>query len=1192
MDATKILKKSPQKSRSKSRPEFFSAKKIEAVLPKKANQENLKEASSPQTETATPGNPTQKIIRRDPKKEQSGLKPAFKKVKKSAKDQKFHEETPKILSETKAASILPSARQNDLLGKTDKVNTTAEKEPKAFDKSSFEKNLKISIDETIKKASDARKIKEQGGVNPQVSSGIVQTVNSEKDQSGGEFKTSVGEKPAVPSDEKVQVEPSNLDSQKIAEKSKISSSSILTPPERPKSDTDLSQESKSIDLKMAENEVTTEQLENSEEPSFVESANSKKTAQTKAKNFGKEYGATEAQNLAKNKKENLYAANSGVQNMNAHQSSAQINTSKNQKETKQKELLDKTTAEIGLLNIYATTENEVASHFKKIDDHIAKEFTNSLNSNLEKFYKEVSKLIDDNDGIDWLGKKLTGQHVQSETEIFNIAKDNFVKNMAAPVSSLVKVVDENLTQAKNSVTTGRSEIDKFWKGLSGEEKKNAELLKSKIDGQYSDLESSIDEKEKNVVETVTEKFSEALEKLDSLFEKALEENKSWLAKAADAIAGAINTIIELGKTLKRIASKAGKYISRIMAAPGKFFDNLSNGIGQGFTNFKNRIDQHLIKGVLSWLTGSMREMNIVLPENYDFQGIVGLIMQILGISVEKVKKIIENIIGKKQYEFLQKGVEKGMAAGNRILEIFQILSTEGISGLWIFIKLEFGNLKEMLIDTAKSFVIEAITKKATAVLLSLLIPGAGFIRAAELLIRFVTTLFQKAAEIMRIIEGVIDTFGDILENNVAKAAEKVENVLGGFISLAISFLAGVLGLNGIAQKVQKFIQEKIQPKVEKVLNKIGETIKMVLDKLGITKLIDKAMSGAEKGKAWIDDKKQSAIATGKAVGGKILEFLGFKKRFKLGNGELHTLQFDDKNGAPEFYVHSTPTKYSNFINSVNFENDFDQSKPLSKNYGGKNPKETSRKAGNVVDSELGKYESTSPENRKKWGDNIVIHMNNIAEVIEHYSVVSNNESEIPSIVEWGGTNSKGLGKKVVAKQLSSNYVSGQETSEDGEGKGLTPEWDVISRNKGANSTYYYVRGHLLNAKVGGVVNNTNLTPLSRNANKDHLKGVERDAKKLVTGKKSKGDKESEKGAIFYSVEAIYGSHKKRSFGVLTATEQLVKDTEEMTGIIPTQLRYSLKRLKLENKKVVVDSTVEEIKGSVMNELPEKMSLKS
>ena len=1088
MDATKILKKSPQKSRSKSRPEFFSAQKIEAVLPKKANQENLKEASSPQTETATPGNPAQKIIRRDPKKEQSGLKPAFKKVKKSAKDQKFHEETPKILSETKAASILPSARQNDLLGKTDKVNTTAKKEPKAFDKSSFEKNLKISIDETIKKASDARKIKEQGGVNPQVSSGIVQTVNSEKDQSGGEFKTSVGEKPAVPSDEKVHVEPSDLDSQKIAEKSKISSSNILTPPERPKSDTDLSQESKSIDLKMAENEVTTEQLENSKEPSFIESAASKKTAQKKAKNFGKEYGATEAQNLAQNKKDNLQASNSGVQNMNAHQSLAQINTSKNQKETKQKELLDKTTAEIGLLNIYATTENEVASYFKKIDDHIAKEFTNSLNSNLEKFYKEVSKLIDDNDGIDWLGKKLTGQHVQSETEIFNIAKDNFVKNMAAPVSSLVKVVDENLTQAKNSVTTGRSEIDKFWKGLSGEEKKNAELLKSKIDGQYSDLESSIDEKEKNVVGTVTEKFSEALEKLDSLFEKALEENKSWLAKAADAIAGAINTIIELGKTLKRIASKAGKYISRIMADPGVFFDNLSNGIGQGFTNFKNRIDQHLIKGVLSWLTGSMKEMNIVLPENYDFQGIVSLIMRILGISVGKVKKIIENIIGKKQYEFLQKGVGKGMAAGNKILEIFQILNTEGISGLWIFIKLEFGNLKEMLIDTAKSFVIEAITKKATSILLSLLIPGAGFIRAAELLIRFVTTLFQKAAEIMRIIEGIIDTFGDILENNVAKAAEKVEHVLGGFISLAISFLAGVLGLNGIAQKVQKFIQEKIQPKVEKVLIKIGETVKMVLDKLGITKLIDKTMSGAEKGKAYIDDKKDQAIATGK----KFLSFLNFQRRFKTKNGDFHTLYFAGSDESPKLMVASQPKTFDEFLNGIKIKAKITNDK--------KNALEGASNEFNLLKTAISKQNDGGKGTdgyQKKQVEKYEI-------VTQHVNTLSNF---MPPLFDLEGVGEFKLAYKPLNAQGFATGMSVENLHKStkppiGSVPGVTNHaYETLKRKRNGSSTFY-ILGHLLNHNLGGSGNDfRNLTPLTRKGNKDHNTKIEETAKEdLSQGK--------------------------------------------------------------------------------------------
>ena len=95
-------------------------------------------------------------------------------------------------------------------------------------------------------------------------------------------------------------------------------------------------------------------------------------------------------------------------------------------------------------------------------------------------------------------------------------------------------------------------------------------------------------------------------------------------------------------------------------------------------------------------------------------------------------------------------------------------------------------------------------------LLSLLIPGAGFIRAAQLLIRFVVTLFQKAAQILKIIEGIIDTFGDILNKNLSGAAAKVEQVFSGFLSLAISFLAAVLGLNGIVGKVQKFIQQKEQ----------------------------------------------------------------------------------------------------------------------------------------------------------------------------------------------------------------------------------------------------------------------------------------------------------------------------------------------------------------------------------------------
>jgi DNA/RNA non-specific endonuclease len=220
-------------------------------------------------------------------------------------------------------------------------------------------------------------------------------------------------------------------------------------------------------------------------------------------------------------------------------------------------------------------------------------------------------------------------------------------------------------------------------------------------------------------------------------------------------------------------------------------------------------------------------------------------------------------------------------------------------------------------------------------------------------------------------------------------------------------------------------------------------------------------------------------------------------------------------------------------------------------------------------------------------------MNNIAQVIEKYSVIGNSVTDVPSIVEWGATNSLGMGQSVNAKQLSANYIEGQETGEESEAGGLTSEWDTISKNKGGNSKYYYVRGHLLNAKVGGIVNNTNLTPLSGRANRVHHKEVEKHVKKIVTGKSRENDKdESPKGVVSYSVKAIYGTHPKRDhLKNLVGEKKRVKETEEMFGVIPVGIEFSLKKMMLLNGKLVQDTSFPEIHQSVRNELPNSVNLK-
>ena len=418
----------------------------------------------------------------------------------------------------------------------------------------------------------------------------------------------------------------------------------------------------------------------------------------------------------------------------------------------------------------------------------------------------------------------------------------------------------------------------------------------------------------------------------------------------------------------------------------------------------------------------------------------------------------------------------------------------------------------------------------------------------------------------------------------------MENVLGGFVSLAISFLAAVLGLNGIARKVQKFIREKISPKIDKALQSIANKVKSVADKIGLTKLLDKSMAKVEEGKEWVANKKEEVKETLIKGGAKVLQWIGIFKRFKLGS-ENHTLLFADKGGGPEFMVRSSPTRYRTFINSINFEDSFSKDKGVKEDFGGKTPKAAAIKAGQTIDAKLAEYNNINEKNRKRWGNDLTILLNKLSEILSKYAIVGDLEKDVPSIVEWKPTNSKGHGKQVDAKQLSARYIKGDKTGDSGADKGLTTKWKIIQRNKGNNSDYYYVRGHLLNAKVGGLVNNTNLTPLSRKANGEHHKEVESALKKHVIGKSRENDKLGEKGIVHYVVNAIYGQHDKRNIPVLSKKQLEVKKAEEMKGVVPTKIKFSLTFLKIKDKKVVEDEDTDPIKGTIKNELPKVIKLK-
>lgn len=1130
MNAEKVLKKTS--SPKNNRKIFFAATK---KLTQKLNIPN-KIAPKP---SPTQKPPEKEKIEKEKVSPKIALKKPIREIKSAAKRFKKHKDKETVSAETKSAGILAPEIANRTLANKNQVDVmhaqtvNSNPDPKKFEKEKFKKTIKDQINTTAKNKAEAKKIK-NSGVDEGVTNTIGKSLSEEKEKVGGKVEEAtvpVGESPKLSSSEATNEQPLTLKPNVPEVKTLTSQKKNLAPEPKPKAETDFTKDTKVLDDDYKQNNLSQEKLQNSNEPTFIAADNQKKDSEEKAQELTNQQRSDEAKKIASTRNLSSKAMNGVYDGMLTKNSSINNGSLKTQKDKSAEEKAIRLKVSTELDKIFNRTNEKVLSYFQAIDDYINGDFTLMINMGLNKFSGRVADLLDDNTGIlNNIGAALTGDELLSEGKIFDIARKEFINDMDAPINQLVNTVDLYMNLTLSAINTGNQQKDAFWNSQDANTQKIAGDIKTDSDTKFADLESSVEAKENAIIDTVTEKFSDALNDLDERFEKAKIENMSWLDRAIAAVKAVINTIIELKNSIKAIAKKAAIYAEQIIDDPITFFGNLADAVGQGFTNFKNNIDKHLIKGVLDWLTGSMAGSEIILPKEFNLEGITSLVLQILGISIKKIKEIVIGIIGEERFAFIEKGVDNAISAGNKILNIFKILNEQGLAGLWEFIKDEFGNLKEMLIESVKTFVIETITTKALEFLLSLLIPAAGFIKAAQLLIKFVITLFQKAGQILKIIDGIIDSFGDILNKNLGAASKKVESVFGGFISLAISFLAAVLGLNGIVDKVKKFIQNKIRPLVDKALNKIAQKIKTIADKIGLLKLIDKSIVAVDKGKAWVEDKKKKATDTAKKYGEKILNWLGIRKEFKAVDGNIHTLFFEGSGKKPDFMIASDKMTFELFINKITVDAEKKEARAISDKINAILNDDVS------TENDEKKRNSKIKENQNK----INSYLDRIAKIAAKYFKFSElpvSKIHFDSYSVGGGV----MGKKMLAFPLTSNHAEGSESTSDKS----NPAYNKIEK-RGYQNGSFYVKGHLLNNNLGGPGSWINYTPLpGANFNtKIHYQKYEKPLKAAV-------DKQE---IFYYKVDSIYGRSKPAPKNTDSAIVSEIKDGEVS---VPTAINIEI-----------------------------------
>ncbi|MGW6446037.1 phage tail protein [Lentzea sp. NPDC055074] len=774
--------------------------------------------------------------------------PAFlqvtEKVKGFAAAKKAH---PPASAKAKEAQDAAQAPSDDLAGqaKASKVDTMDAQQAGSFDKQAFIAAVKTAIEakspKTLQEATSPQ------GKADGVGAEVKGMVSQGKD---GQTKDVEAATEAPPDQSKAVPKPvTPMAPENPGTAPPIPAAGAVPKPATP-ARTDLSAGRQQV--AQEQGDVTDEQLQHSNEPQFQQALDAKQTAAAHADTAPGQFREQEQQVLGQAKADAGAVTAAGVAGMQGAKGAALAGLVADKGKTKTKDEAKRAEVTTRVQSIFAATETAVKKILDGIDPKVEEAFTKGEAQARQAFESFVTAKVGAYKqdrysgwlgGFRWAKDKLLGMP-DKVNEFYTAGRELYLKQMDGVISHVADVVGGDLSLAKQRIASGKAEIAAFVKTLSPDLRKVGAEASAEIGDRFSQLESDVTDKQNAVVDTLASKYVEARQGLDERVEALQAENKGFVDAAIDAVKGVITTIRELAAMLRDVLSRAAGVVGDIVKKPVEFLGNLIAGVKGGILKFKDNILDHLRKGLMGWLFGALAEAGIELPEKFDVRGIVRLLASIFGLTWSNIRSRLVRQIG-----------EKAMSAAEKGVEIFQVLTSQGVAGLWQMLMDKLGDIKETILAQVKDFVVTKIITAGITWLIGLLNPAAAFIKACKLIYDVVMFFVNNGSRIMKFVNTVIDSVADIVRGNVSGVVNKINDVLGQMVPLIIGFLASAIGLGGIGAKIRSII-ETLQKPVNKALDWV---IKKGLTLAGPLIRAAKGISGKVKakvaaGKAWVKGK--------------------------------------------------------------------------------------------------------------------------------------------------------------------------------------------------------------------------------------------------------------------------------------------------------------------------------------------------
>lgn len=685
-----------------------------------------------------------------------------------------------------------------------KLSDDARNTTKPFDRKAFKDRLTGVINEEMTQArskEEAEKVMNKGAANASATLG--QGLKQENDAAAGGLPAAADHKnDAAPGDQTVADTPALQPEASGPAPAPVDSTPAVPPP-LPAQQLDYSADRGPTDQAMAESHVTTEQMQEGNDPAFGPVLSERANAERHEAEAAGTYRQDEAKIRAGAAGHAQAAVRAGLSGMHGVRGRELGKVAGQQQGVRATDTLKRTQIMTRITQIKSETQAAVKGILDDMEREASRMFTDGLKNASDRYEAEFSDVKGGvknwltNWGDDW--KELIERALASARGIYRVL-------VSITIDDVATYVERQINAAKERAALGERQANEVVDSLGGEMSEFAAQARESIATDFGALQGQIDERCEALINRMSEQLKASFEKMKAREEELREANKSLWERVYDATVGAIKKIIEFKNLLFSVLAKAAAVVLDIIAHPIRFLGNLVSAVGQGLKNFIKNIGTHLQKGLMDWLFGALAGAGLKLPEKFDLEGIVSIVLQILGLTYDNFRARAVNILGEPIVAALEKGAE-----------VFMIFMREGVPGIWRFIKEKVSDLKAMVLDAIFDYIKEKVITAGITWIIGLLNPASAFFKACKAIYDIIVFIVNRASQIVTFVSAVVDSVAAIVAGNLGAAVAAVENALARAIPVAIGMLASLLGLGDPSKPVKETI-EKAQSPINKAID--------------------------------------------------------------------------------------------------------------------------------------------------------------------------------------------------------------------------------------------------------------------------------------------------------------------------------------------------------------------------------------